>query len=151
MRVGRRWTRFFILFSLATLTGCGMASSPDSSVPAVEDAEVQLSPPDAGLPEDVLAARDAVLEYLSERFPEDGPQEHLIWTGTDVTPVGLVGAAHFQFESGAWLAYVVKPVTAPDQIVYHVSVNNPATGFIWKGMVTGQGQVQEDRPMAPSS
>lgn len=151
MSTQRRWPALFMLVSLAAVTGCGRAAVPGGPTPGATAHNLAPSTPDAELPADVLAARNAVLGYLATQFPKEGPQEGMVWTGTSVTPPGLVGATHYQFESGEWSVYVVKPVTAPDQVVYHVSVKNAATGFVWKGLVNTKGQVQEDQPMAPSS
>jgi len=97
---------------------------------------------------DVLAARNAVLTYLSGQFGDQAPPVGLAWVARLTTPEGLVGATSFEFTSGNWVLQLTYPIVAPGQEVYNITVDNSQTGFSWSGQVDANGQVMEDQAPA---
>jgi len=93
----------------------------------------------------VLAARDAVLAHLNERYQEQAPERGLTWTRARTTPEGLVGVGSYQYRAGYWVINVSYPILAPRMVVYKVLVSNEGTGFQWQGEVDATGQVTETR------
>ena len=87
------------------------------------------------IPDEVRAARDAALSYVSAMHGEAAPAPGLSWTERRTTPEGLVGAEHFEFSSGAWVITVSYPVVAPEYMAYQITIDNGATGFHWEGEV----------------
>jgi hypothetical protein len=91
----------------------------------------------------VQEARDATLAYLSENHAADAPKTSLTWTRARMTPGGLVGAETYQYRSGFWVLTIAYPVTAPDSMIYRITVSNENTGFRWQGEVDATGKVTE--------
>ena len=94
-------------------------------------------------PEIVLTARDAALVYISENYPDDSPAPDLAWEGGRTTPEGLVGSESFQYTAEDWVVTISYPVVAPEEVVYQIMVENPATGFQWQGMLDAEGYLIE--------
>jgi len=90
-----------------------------------------------------VAALNAVVAYLSERYGEQAPPPGLARKGENTTPEGLVGSATFEFASGDWVVTVTYAILLPERTVYQVVVANQATGFQWEGKVDATGQVME--------
>jgi len=93
--------------------------------------------------ERVLAAREAALVYLSERYGEQAPPLGLAWAEEYTTPERLVGSATFEFTFEDWVVTVTYAILPPERTVYQVVVTNRATGFQWEGKVDATGQVME--------
>jgi len=98
--------------------------------------------------DDVLAARDAALAYVSEHYGEQAPAPGLTWTEDYIgvpVPEGHGGAGTLQYTYTAedWAVYVSYQFLAPKPVVYGVLVQNLATHFYWEGEVNAAGQVTE--------
>ena len=98
--------------------------------------------------DDVLAARDAALAYVSEHYGEQAPAPGLTWTEDYIgvpVPEGPYGAGTLQYTYTAedWAVYVSYQFLAPKPVVYGVLVQNLATHFYWEGEVNAAGQVTE--------
>jgi hypothetical protein len=92
--------------------------------------------------EQVLAACDATCDYLDDRFAQLGFGD-LEWIGRRVTPGGLVGLETYEYTADHWTLKVTFPVVAPDAAVYHVSIENDATGFVWEGEMDTERNLTE--------
>lgn len=93
-------------------------------------------------PEEVCAARDAALAYVSERYGEEAPA--LGWTGGSTLPENPPpGWSEYQYTAEDWVVTVGHAVLPPEQIVYQIVVANPTTGFQWEGEVNAVLQVTE--------
>jgi hypothetical protein len=105
-------------------------------------AELLASGPEGAeaIPDEVRAARDAALAYVSEAHGEEVPGPDLSWTERRTTPEGLVGAERFEFTAGGWVITVSYPVVAPEYMVYQITIDNGATGFHWEGEVGPDAQ-----------
>ncbi len=92
---------------------------------------------------DAQGALAAALSYVrahvagSATLPTEG------WKGTDITPANTVGATTMRFTLNEWTATVTRPVVAPENIVYRVSLSNSKTGQTWDGTVKPDGSVAE--------
>ncbi len=145
---------FVIVVSVCLLGACRQAqpeATPTEGVAPPAATATQPSPqatavPTAGeakAPEEALAARDAILAHLSERYGQDAPGSGLDWVEERATPEGLVGAETFRYTADDWTITVAYPVVAPEQVVYQVMVSNPSTAFAWQGEVNAAGDITE--------
>lgn len=98
--------------------------------------------PAVGVP-DPTRALDAVAAFLVANYGEEGPPADLEWVGSAPPAESLVGASTTEYTAGDWMAVVSFPVVAPENVVYQVSVVNPATGFGWEGEVDAVFEVTE--------
>jgi len=94
-------------------------------------------------PEIVLTARDAALSYISEHYGEQAPPPDLTWEGGRATPEGLVGGTTFQYTAEDWVVTITYPVVAPENVIYHIVVANPTTGFQWEGELDAERYLTE--------
>ena len=122
-----------LLVSALAISGCSGASAALEPTPAGQSSR----------PSDPVGARDAVLAYLAENYGGEAPAAGLVWTETHTKPEGLVGGESYEYTAGDWLIAVSYPVVAPENVVYTITVSNPATGFRWEGQVDAQGKVTE--------
>jgi len=94
-------------------------------------------------PETVLTAHGAALNYISEHYGEQAPAPDLTWEGGRATPEGLVGDETFQYTAEDWMVTITYPVVAPENVVYHIVVANPTTGFQWEGELDAERYLTE--------
>jgi len=94
-------------------------------------------------PDEVQAARDVALAYVSGRYGGQAPALGLTWTEEFITPEGLVGSGTFQYTAGDWVVTISYPIVAPEAVIYQVAVANQTTGFQWEGEVNAVLQVTE--------
>ncbi|KPL21082.1 MAG: hypothetical protein AMJ93_10440 [Anaerolineae bacterium SM23_84] len=113
-------------------------ATPVSEQPGSFATEVE-----AEAPAEALAARDAALSLVSERYSEQAPPSDLVWTETRITPEGLIGAETYQYSAQDWVLTLSYPLAAPEAMVYQVMLSNEATGFQWEGKVDADGVVTE--------
>lgn len=92
--------------------------------------------------EPVLAACDITCDYIADRFPELHLDD-LVWAGRRVTPAGPVGHETYEYTADDWSLTVSYPVVAPDEVTFHASVENAATGFVWEGEMDLDGDLTE--------
>jgi hypothetical protein len=95
----------------------------------------------AGLPLEVLVARDSVLAYLQSEFGVQAPRPGLDWIGQETSPEGLVGARSFRFTAESWTIQIDYPVAAPDQVAYTMAISHSDGSFAWEGVVDASGNV----------
>ena len=98
--------------------------------------------------DDVLAARDAALAYVSEHHAGRAPAPGVTWTEDHMgvpVPEGPWGAGTLQHAYTAKDCSVIVSYQflAPEPIVYEVMVANQAARFLWQGKVDAAGQVTE--------
>ncbi|MCK4300958.1 MAG: hypothetical protein KAX80_15565 [Planctomycetes bacterium] len=94
-------------------------------------------------PEIVLTAHGAALNYISEHYGEQAPGPDLTWEGGRATPEGLIGGETFQYTADDWVVTITYPVVAPENVVYHIVVANPTTGFQWEGELDAERYLTE--------
>ncbi len=143
---------FLIILSVLIFSACQKATPQPTQSPvqpgatptqaAVQPTAVPTSA-ETGAGNEVLAARDAALTYLSEHYSQDAPASGLGWSEERATPEGLVGSETYRYAGGDWIITVSYPVVAPEAVVYQVVVVNPATAFQWHGEVNATGDVTE--------
>ncbi|MGB9880371.1 MAG: hypothetical protein ACPLRM_06380 [Anaerolineae bacterium] len=109
----------------------------------VADGAGNIKTPATEVSDPVLAARDAVLKYLGERYNVQIPLAELTWARTRLTPEGLVGAETYQYRAGDWVVTISYPVVPPAQVTYQVSVSNESISFQWQGEVGANGEIRE--------
>ena len=127
-----------LLALLVLAAGCGPGPAQPTEVPTPTPTEVAVEVPD-----DVRAARDAALAYISENYPDQAPAPGLTWAEEYTTPEGLVGWVTYEFRAEDWVVTIGTAVVPPEMRRYEVMVENPATGFWWEGRVDAEGQVAE--------
>ncbi len=118
---------------LTAATACGAPGEPEAigTTPAADAAEI---------PASVLAAREAVLEFLREGANECVPPRQASWTA-DAIADPPAGYDVYRFHSGGCAMTITVPQAAADNKVYHVALGDGASGFCWQAVVDGQGQV----------
>jgi hypothetical protein len=94
----------------------------------------------ADVPQEVIDARDAALDYLHTLYGDEAPAADLVWNVETTTPVGLVGRTDYTFTSGDWTITVSYPIVRPDLTVYTVTVDGKA-GTQWAVKVDAQGRI----------
>jgi len=95
---------------------------------------------------EALVARDLVLAYVRERYPNEAPQEGVVWMGRRTTPEGAVGHETFEFTTNEWSTVVQYDVVRPDQATYRTELARHDEAFVWHGRVDAEGTVHELRP-----
>jgi hypothetical protein len=138
---------FALILSTLIVSGCVPATEVPTTSPAETATEqptrVTLTEVIEETPNEVRAARDVALAYVSGRYGEQAPALGLAWTEEFVTPEGMVGSGTYQYNAGDWMITISYPVVAPEAVIYQVAVANPSTGFQWEGEVDAAGQVTE--------
>jgi len=115
-----------LLLLLTTFTGCGL--------------EVK----------DAAGARDAVLEYLREQYPENAPDTGLKWQEEDATPVAPVEFFWVtQFTSDGLTVKVSFPIGDPD--IYTTTITSVQSVWHWQGAVKPDGTITELSPLTEMS
>jgi len=95
-------------------------------------------------PDEVQAALDAVMAYVSEYYSDQPALEPgRIWMEECTTPEGWIGSTTYEFTAGDWVVTITNPVLPPDRVVRGVVVANETTGFQWDGKVDAAGNVTE--------
>lgn len=103
----------------------------------------------AGIPSEVLGARDAALVYVRQAHAGKAPPDGVNWLGRVSSPEALVGASLYEFVSGAWLMTVQVPVVSPDAKVYDVGLDNEDTWFRWAAKLdAGYGVLESNLDVA---
>jgi hypothetical protein len=101
------------------------------------------TPAPAETPGQVVAAREAALDYLVGHYGEQAPWCNFIWLEQETTQDGQIGQMIYQYAAGDWVVTISYPATEPEAVVYSVVVGNQSTGFKWKGTVDSEGAVIE--------
>jgi hypothetical protein len=95
-------------------------------------------------PDEVRAALDAVMAYVSEYYSDQPALEPgRIWMEERTTPEGWIGSTTYEFTAGDWVVTITDPVLPPERTVRGVVVANESTGFRWDGKVDAAGKVAE--------
>jgi hypothetical protein len=90
-------------------------------------------------PEEVI---NIVIEYLKENYPEASTLRlDDSWNINETTPEGLLGQSIIEYSGNGWKITVTHPVVWKP--TYTVNVEQPATGFTWKGTVDQSGTLNE--------
>ena len=126
------WCCGLLLLLALVLPGCGTAGSEDLAVTA---APVEKS----SAPEEVLAARVAVLRFLRDGAGECVPPKGVTWT--EVPGNAPAGFDVYRFDSEGCLMTVSFPLPAAESTNYHVTLHNRVTGFCWQANVDAEGTI----------
>jgi len=129
--------RFLWLMALTLIlvAGCAPATveSPTPPPPTTE--------PEIEVPEGVLAARDAVLDFMHEGAILCVPPENVHWRpslGDGTVPAGFTV---YNFNAEQCEITVTYPEQVSDGTVYHVGLHNDATGCCWQALVDDGGHI----------
>jgi serpin B len=141
----RRIQTLTLLLLLAALvaSACAPATAPPRPSPLATPEPGQVPAPDPA------NGRDAALAYLGQHYDLALPPDPA-WDEEVVTPDEAVGAHAVEYTTGGSDATVEvsMPVVAPQNVVYTVVVDDPATGLRWEGKVDAYGNVTEtDLPL----
>jgi hypothetical protein len=91
----------------------------------------------------LLNAFNVALARIQAKYGDEAPPVGLAWVGERITPADLVGAETWRYTAGDWVATITYPVVPPDQMVFNITIQNPAAGFMWLGSVDTNGRVTE--------
>jgi hypothetical protein len=86
-----------------------------------------------GIPLEILSARDALLVFLRNGYPDKAPPNGLVWSGRDTTPPGVRGISTYEFTGDSWSMTVAAVSISPTEIVYETGLDNAQTGMRWTG------------------
>lgn len=124
-------------FSMAVLaTSCADTAEPSAETVAAADEE-----PQSDVPEKVLAARDAVLDFLRINAIALIPPKGAAWQthpGGDKVPTGF---DVYRFTSDTTTITVSYSEPIQEETLYNVSLITEAIGFCWQAVVDSNGQV----------
>jgi putative hemolysin len=128
----KRYLIFWGLVLLILLAGCAQTGD--------ENVEPTAEPPvGPNTPQEVLAARRAVLNFLREGANECVPPPGVVWEslpGAEVT-----GFDVYRFDSEGCQMTVSFPLPETAETLYHVTLHNRETGFCWQANVDDAGDV----------
>lgn len=121
-----------ILLLAGALWGCGQTAEQNPPPPATLT-------PGPGTPEEVLAARRAVLAFLRESANECVPPRGVIWESKPGSAPQDFDV--FRFDSEGCLMTVSYPLPPTESTLYHVTLHNSVSGFCWQANVDAEGEV----------
>lgn len=128
---------FLAGFSLVVLaTSCTDTTEPAAETTSTADVEPQID-----VPENVLVARDAVLDFLKVNAIALIPPKNAAWhihPGGDKVPAGF---DVYRFTSDNTTITVSYPEPLQDETLYNVSLITEEFGFCWQAVVDSNGQV----------
>ncbi len=120
-----------LLFAGALL-GCGQTAEQNPPPPATLT-------PGPGTPEEVLAARRAVLAFLRDGANECVPPPGVIW---EIKPANAPhGFDVYRFDSEGCLMTISYPLPPTAETLYHVTLHNNVSGFCWQANVDAEGAI----------
>lgn len=117
----------------APLAACEATEAP-AETNSTTEAEAQ------EVPEGVLDAREAVLEFLRQGANECVPPRQASWTA-DAIAGPPAGYNVYRFHSGGCAMTITVSEEVTDNQVYHVALGDGATGFCWQAVVDDRGQI----------
>jgi hypothetical protein len=95
-------------------------------------------------PDEVRAALDAVMAYVSEYYSDQPAREPgQIRMEERTTPEGWVGSTTYECTAGGWVVTITTPALPSERAVREAVVANETTGFRWEGTVDDAGNVTE--------
>jgi len=118
---------------LATVTACDDFWKTPTPTPT----------PPADISAAVLAARDAALVFLRQKYPDRAPAAGINWVGQNTTPLATSGVSSYEFRSGNCLMTVWVPMISLKSTLYEVALDNQDTGFLWTGKLSESYTVLE--------
>ncbi len=118
----------------AALAGCAAAPT---AAPAPSPA------PGPEVPAEVLAAQEAVLDFLHEGAATISPRQDAPWQVSEGGPDLPAGFAYYFFTSGSAVMTVSYPEPAGTGTIYHVSIGDTITSLCWQANVDSGGQIVE--------
>ncbi len=104
---------------------------------------VPTATPTVDIPGPVLAARDAALSFLRERYEPQAPAAGLAWSGRRAADSESPALTTYEFAAGDWLLTVWVPMISQDVAIYEMALGNETTGFEWTGKLSQENVVQE--------
>jgi putative hemolysin len=117
---------------LALLSACGGAvAEPVAAEPTAV----------VSVPEDMVTAREGVLDFLRTSANQCVPPEGAGWRsepGGANTPEGY---DVYRFYSDACVMTISHPQASAEQNLYHVAIGDTLTGFCWQAIVDANGQI----------
>jgi len=141
--MSRMQSKLFVLGAVLVLSAlvigsCTPATTQPTEVVATVPVEVT---PHGVVDMEFVAARDAALAHLAERYGELAPPSGLAWATEPITLKELVESKGYQYTTDDWVVTATYPTAGPRRVVYRVRVANEAAGFRWEGHVDGEGRV----------
>mgnify|MGYP001814594188 CR=1 FL=1 len=122
------------LILLALLAGCAGAGEENRE-------PVDVPPQKPKTPQEVLTARQAVLNFLREGANECVPPPGVIWD--DQPGMAPDGFDVYRFDSEGCDMTVSYPLPETDGTLYHVTLHNSVTGFCWQANVDAGGEIAD--------
>jgi len=135
----------------ASAVGCDVARgtpAPGATATPSPVATATLTPnpaetPLVEVPLEVIAARDALLVFLANEYPDKAPAAGVAWIGRDTTPPGMEGVSTFEFTGEDWQMTVAALALTPTDILYEMGLDHPPTGLHWTGRLDADYRLLE--------
>jgi hypothetical protein len=121
----------FLLMGIGLASCAGGANNAPAADPATATPEA---------PAGVLAAREAILDFMREGAMECVPPEQAGWT-VSPAPNPPAGYEVYRFHSGECAMTITATQEMSDDMVYHVALGDGVTGFCWQAIANDRGQV----------
>ncbi len=129
--VRRTLALLVLLALLAIIVAC------DSGAGELEP--TQEPTPGTEAPDEVIEAREAVLDFLRDGANECVPPAGVGWrASTGNAPEGFTV---YRFTTGDCLMSVSYPQPPTPETIYHVTIGDTVTGFCWQANVSARGRV----------
>jgi hypothetical protein len=107
-------------------TATQSVSTPDLT-PGATPAETPL----VEIPLEILSARDALLAFLRDRYPDNAPSDAVVWIGRSTAPTGVLGISSYEFTGDGWLMTVAAVSISPAEVQYEMGLEDPQRGLRW--------------------
>lgn len=126
----------FYLGLMSLILWLGVGCGGDVAEPAATSVEAKTAPAE------VVAVREAVLDFLRDGANECVPPAGVAWqtsSGGDQTPAGY---ALYRFTTSDDCTVTISyPLDGGGEPLYHVALGHGVTGFCWQALVDGQGHI----------
>lgn len=102
------------------------ARTPDLT-PGATPAETPL----LEIPLEILSARDALLAFLRDRYPDKAPSDGVVWIGRSTAPTGALGISSYEFTADGWQMTIAAVSISPAKVQYEMGLEDPQRGLRW--------------------
>jgi putative hemolysin len=135
-RAARPIILIFIFLSFGGyLSACNQGETVDPT--AIPNPESAIT-----VPEDVVMAREAALDYLREIAAIVVPGSDVPWEVTQRAPEYFDGTEVFLFQSEEYRLTISYPTAADENVVYYAALRNQTLDFCWQAFIDANGQVE---------
>lgn len=126
---------------LITLLFLAAGCIQTTAEPAAELATVPPALAGTGATADVIAAREAALNFLRTSANECVPPEGVRWQAAEIGAEAPAGFGVYRFTAEDCIITVSYLLNSSADTLYHVALGDSVTGFCWQAVVDADGHV----------